>query len=422
MDHGPAVPPLCRTFSRDDSRMNFISPQAGGDVHTSPRAGLQRAESQRAESQRAKTAGKARSKIRYAVVGLGHIAQTAVLPAFENARKNSVLAALVSEDETKLRELSERHQVPHRYKELDECLQSGEVDAIYIAVPNHLHCDHTVRAAQAGVHVLCEKPMAVTIAECERMIEATEAAAVKLMIAYRLHFETANVKAAELARSGALGDLRLFSSLFCLDVQDGNVRLEREKGGGTLYDIGVYCINAARYLFEAEPTEVCAFSANNGEPRFADIDEMTGALLRFPEQRLATFITSFGAPEVGMFQLVGTKGTLRVDPAYDYAAGLTHHLTIDGKTTKRTYRKRDQFAPELTYFSDCILHDRHPEPDGREGLIDVAIVEALYSSAVLGRPLRLTLPPKKERPSMSQVQFRPPVKEPAPVHAAAPQA
>ena len=389
--------------------MNFIAPQSGSDL-----------ESQGARSPRAAAARKARSKIRYAVVGLGHIAQTAVLPAFKNASKNSVLAALVSEDETKLRELSQRHEVSHTFKSLDECLQSGEVDAVYIAVPNHLHCEYTVRAAEAGIHVLCEKPMAVTTAECEKMLEATETAGVKLMIAYRLHFETANIKAAELARSGALGDLRIFSSLFCLDVQEGNVRLQREKGGGTLYDIGVYCINAARYLFGAEPTEVCAFSANNGEPRFADIDEMTGAILRFPEQRLATFVTSFGAPDVGRFQLVGTKGNLRVDPAYDYSVGLTHYLTIEGKTTKRTYRKRDQFAPELTYFSDCILHDRHPEPDGHEGLIDVAIVEALYSSAVLGRPLRLALPSKKDRPSMSQVQFKPPVKEPQPVHAAAP--
>jgi glucose-fructose oxidoreductase len=409
---------LCWERSKQDElRMNFIAPQAERDDPTSHRSG-----SPEAKLQREQKARKSSPKIRYAIVGLGHIAQTAVLPAFANARKNSVLAALVSDDEAKLRQLSERHNVPHTFKDLDECLQSGEVDAIYIAVPNHLHCDHTLRAAQAGIHVLCEKPMAVTTAECEKMIEAVDAANVKLMIAYRLHFETANVKAAELARSGALGDLRLFSSLFCLDVQEGNVRLEREKGGGTLYDIGVYCINAARYLFGSEPTEVCAFAANNGEPRFADIDEMTGAVLRFPEQRLATFITSFGAPEVGYFHLIGTKGNLRVDPAYDYAAALTHYLTIDGKSTKRTYRKRDQFAPELTYFSECILQDRHPEPDGREGLIDVAIVEALYSSAVLGRPLRLTLPPKKERPSMSQVQFRPPVKEPEPVHATAPQA
>ncbi len=367
---------------------------------------------------------KSRSKrpIRYAVVGLGHIAQTAVLPAFEHAKRNSTLAALISDDETKLRELAERHQVAHTFRDYDECLQSGEVDAVYVALPNHMHCEYTVRAAEAGVHVLCEKPMAVTVAECEKMQHAVDAADVKLMIAYRLHFERANLKAIDLARSGVLGDVRAFSSVFAIDVLPGNVRLDREKGGGTLYDIGVYCINAARYLFGAEPIEVCALSANNGESRFAEVDEMTAAILRFPGDRLATFVSSFGIREIGYYELLGTKGSLRVDPAYDYSSALTHYLTVDGKTTKRTYRKRDQFAPELTYFSDCILRRKQPEPGGREGLIDVAIIEALYASASLGRPMGLQLPRGDARPKLAQAEYQPPVEEPEPVHAAAPQA
>jgi glucose-fructose oxidoreductase len=149
---------------------------------------------------------------------------------------------------------------------------------------------------------------------------------------------------------------------------------------------------------------------------------MTGAILRFPGERLATFITSFGLKEVGYYQLFGTKGNLRVDPAFDYFAGLTHYLNLGGKTTKRTYKKRDQFAPELTHFSNCILRNKQPEPDGREGLIDVAIVEALYSSALLGRPVRLTLPEKDNRPTLAQADFVKPVNEPEPIHAEAPQA
>ena len=363
-----------------------------------------------------------KKQVRYAVVGLGHIAQTAVLPAFEHARRNSTLAALVSEDETKLRELAERHQVPHTFRDYEECLRSDEVDAVYIALPNHLHCEYAVRAAEAGKHVLCEKPLAVTVAECEKMLHATDAADVKLMTAYRLHFETANLKAIELARSGALGEIRLFTSAFAINVAEGNIRLRQETGGGSLYDLGVYCINAVRHLFDDEPEEVVGFTASRPDPRFADVDEMTAAMLRFPGERLATFISSFGAQEVGGFQLVGTKGNLRMDPAYDYFAGLTHYLTVDGKTTKRTYRKRDQFAPELTYFSNCILRRQQPEPDGREGLIDVAIVEALYASAREGRPVRLSLPAKDQRPERDQAEFQPPVKEPELVHAAAPQA
>ena len=138
-----------------------------------------------------------------------------------------------------------------RYDEYEACL--AEVDAVYIALPNSMHAEYTLRAARAGVHVLCEKPMAVTAAECQRMIEACRQHHVKLMIAYRLHFETLNLKAIELVRRGQIGEPKFFNSSFSLTVRDGNIRTKAELGGGTLYDIGVYCINAARYLFRAEP-------------------------------------------------------------------------------------------------------------------------------------------------------------------------
>jgi glucose-fructose oxidoreductase len=353
---------------------------------------------------------------------LGHIAQTAVLPAFAHSRRNSVLAALVSPDETKLRELSERHEVPHVFTDFDACLESGEIDAVYIALPNHQHCEYTVRAAEAGVHVLCEKPMAVSADECTKMLHAVETAGVKLMIAYRLHFEEANLRAIDLVQSGELGDVRAFTSAFSINVKQGNIRLEDEYGGGTLYDIGIYCINAARSLFADEPTEVCALSAAGGDPRFAEIDEMTGAVLRFPQERLATFFTSFGVAEVGYYQVLGTKGNLLVDPSYDYASALVHYLTIDGKTTKKSFKKRDQFAPEIAYFSKCVLNGDQPEPDGYEGMLDVQIIEALYASARTGQPVKLDLPRKEERPTLAQEDSAPPLRrEPELVHADAPQ-
>ncbi len=361
-----------------------------------------------------------RAKIRFAVIGLGHIAQTAVLPAFAHAR-GCELAALISDDEQKLAELSDKHGVEHRFRDYDQALASGAFDAVYIALPNNLHCEYTVRAAEAGMHVLCEKPMAVTARECEKMVHAVETTGIRLMIAYRLHFEIANLRAVELANSGKLGDLRAFQSLFAIDVQPGNIRLQQELGGGTLYDIGVYCINAARYIFRDEPLEVTAFSANNGEPRFAETDEMTGALLRFPQDRLAVFLSSFGAAEMGAYQIVGTKGNLRVDPAYDYAGKLTHYLTIEGRTTKRSFAKRDQFAPQLSYFARCIREGREPEPNGREGMLDVQIIEALYESARTGQPIRMNLSGKRERPSLAQEERAPPVRrEPELVHASSP--
>ena len=272
-------------------------------------------------------------KIRYAVVGLGHLAQAAILPAFKNARKNSELAALVSNDKSKRQKLGKYYKIKHvfDYDSYDDCLKSGEIDAVYIVLPNHLHRDYTVRAAEAGIHVLCEKPLAVTVTECEQMIATTEANHVKLMTAYRLHLEEATLKAADDVRSGRLGDVKYFISTFSMQASDG-VRLKKNAGGGPLYDIGVYCINAARMFFAAEPLEVQGWTANSGDPRFAEVEESFSALLRFPGDRLATFTCSFGAEDTAEYRLVGTKGYLRADPGYYYGTPAAHYLTIGNKT------------------------------------------------------------------------------------------
>jgi predicted dehydrogenase len=371
---------------------------------------------------RQKSPSREKRKIRYAVVGLGYISQIAVLPAFAHAAKNSELTALVSDDAEKLKKLGRKYRVErlHHYDEYDDLLASGEVDAVYLGLPNHLHHDYTLRSARAGIHVLCEKPMAVTVEECEDMINACQASDVKLMIAYRLHFEEANLKAIEIVNSGQIGEPRIFNSVFTNQVEEGNIRLRRETGGGTLYDIGIYCINAARYLFRSEPTEVFAKTANNGEERFTEIEEMTSAIMHFPGERLANFTCSFGAADVSAYEVVGTKGALRVDPAYEFSASLKHTITLNGKTRERTFPKRDQFAPELLYFSDCILKDKEPEPSGQEGINDVRIIRALYRSIEAEQPIRIGKLEKDERPHLGQEMKRPAVKEPALVRAAAP--
>lgn len=358
-------------------------------------------------------------KVRYAVVGLGHIAQVAVLPAFAHASRNSELAAFVSDDPKKLRELGKRYGVDrlYSYEQYGECLESGEIDAVYIALPNHLHRAYSVRAARAGIHVLCEKPMAVTSKDCEAMIRAAEHNDVLLMIAYRLHFEESNLTGAKVARSGKLGELRQFNSLFTMNVRGGDIRLSpRNLGGGTLYDIGIYCINAARYLFGSEPIEVSAVLASSDQARFSECEEMASATLRFPGDRLASFVCAFGSSDTDSWQIAGTKGDVRLAPAYSYTEEMTLEVTTGGKTKKRSFAKRDQFAPELLHFSDCILKGRKPEPSGLEGLIDVRIIEALYRSAKRGRPVRLNVPDKERRPSLAQESRRPPVRKPKTVN------
>ncbi|HEX5962831.1 MAG TPA: Gfo/Idh/MocA family oxidoreductase [Gemmatimonadales bacterium] len=362
-------------------------------------------------------------KVRYGVVGLGHIAQVAVLPAFAHA-ENSELVALISDDPEKLEKLGRRHKVNARfsYDQFDECVRSGILDAVYIALPNHLHREYTERAARAGVHVLCEKPMAVTEEDCLAMIRAAEEGGVKLMVAYRLHFEEANLKAIALVQGGRLGDPRLFDSVFTMQVKQGDIRLNpRELGGGPLYDIGVYCINAVRNLFGAEPMEVVAFSANNGDPRFQQCEEMTSAILRFPgRERLASFTCSFNAGDVSSYRVVGTQGELVMDPAYEYAGDLKQRVTIDGRTRERTFPKRDQFAPELISFSECILTGAAPEPSGWEGLADVRVIRALYRSADSGQPVSLEPFTKEERPTLEQENRRPAVSKPELVNTESP--
>lgn len=362
-------------------------------------------------------------KVRYAVVGLGWFAQSAALPAFAHA-ENSELVALVSDDPTKLAEISQQYSsVQHTfsYAEYDDCLSSGLIDAVYIALPNHLHCDYTVRAANAKVHVLCEKPMAVTEAECQQMIEVCDRNKVKLMIAYRLHLEEANMQAVEIIKSGQIGDPRIFNSVFTQQVEEGNIRVRQETGGGTLDDTGIYCINAARYLFQNEPIEVFATSASNDEQRFSEVAEMTSAILRFPSDRLATFVLSFGAAPVSTYQVVGTKGDLRLDKAYGSESAIKHYLTIDGETQEREFKARDQLAAEFVYFSDCILQNKNPEPSGQEGLIDVRIIRALYHSIETGSFVQLQPIEPEQRPSVSQSIERPPMEQqPELIHAADP--
>ena len=351
--------------------------------------------------------------VRYAVVGLGHIAQVAVLPAFAHAKQNSRVVALVSDDRVKRQAVSRKYQIAstYTYDQYDACLE--HVDAVYIALPNSLHAEYTIRAARAGVHVLCEKPMAVTVDECQRMIDACDEHGVKLMIAYRLHFEEINLKAVDLVHRGRIGVPKFFNSSFAMTVRRGDIRTKKDLGGGTLYDIGVYCINAARYLFRAEPTEVMAMSVHSGTAKLDEIDESTGALLRFDGGRVAAFVTSFNATDVASYRIVGTKGQLHVDPAYEYAEGLAYKMTINGKVTRKRIGKRDQFAPELLYFSECILKNRVPEPSGDEGLQDVRIVQALYESAETGKPVSIPPFDRSKRPTGRQRITKPGVQKPA---------
>jgi len=365
------------------------------------------------------------SRIRYAVVGLGWIAQESVLPGFKNAGENSELVALVTGDPEKAREVGEEYGFAKTvsYQGYDDLLHSGLIDAVYIALPNYLHADFSIRAARAGVHVLCEKPMASSAEECERMTRECEGHGVKLMIAYRLHFEPGNLKAIEIVNGGEIGEPRFFSSVFGQQVPDGNIRLEKAMDGGPLMDVGVYCINAARYLFRAEPEEVIAFGATvAGDPRFKEVHEMTSSILRFPGDRLATFTSSFGSAPVDTYTIVGTKGSLRVNPGYGYHDDRDLISTVAGKERKETFKVGDQFGAELVYFSQCVLDDKTPEPGGLEGAADIRVIEAILQSIRSGQAVQLQKSEPIKHPDEGQKIELPPVKLSEIVNAQSPSA
>jgi predicted dehydrogenase len=363
----------------------------------------------------------AKSKaVRYAVVGTGWFAQDAVLPAFKNA-KNSELAAIFSGDPEKRDEIGKQYHVPaYPYEQYEEKLKAREFDAVYIVLPNSLHKEYTIRAAQYGIHVLCEKPLAGNAAECREMIDACERGGARLMTAYRLHFESANLAAIGHITDGDIGDPRVFHGFNCQMIQEGNTRLDSDLDGGPLMDLGIYCINAARYLFRDDPTEVSGFAAQPPDPRFREVPEMVTAVMRFPGERLATFCCGFGESKVSEYRVIGTKADIRLNPAYTYRGDITMYLTKEADVKETRYPERDQVGAEIIYFSDCIRNNSDPEPDGYEGLADLIIIDAIKQSIKTGKAVPLAPFKKKEFPTPAQEFKLPKVEGPELVNAASP--
>lgn len=364
-----------------------------------------------------------RKRVRYAVVGLGHFAQTAILPAFHGARRNSEVTALISGDDEKRRQLQAAYRVPvvGDYEAFGALARSEQFDAVYIATPNAQHAALAVTAAKAGLHVLIEKPLAPSVKDCRRIIDACARARVKLMCAYRLHFEASTLAANELARSGKLGAPKLFSATFTQMVPGSNSRwVPDEAGGGPLFDVGVYCLNAARNLFGAEPVEVFAMLTPEhlGRDR---VEEQAAVVLRFPDERLATFAVSFVAAHDSHYELIGEKGLILANPAFSHAGVLAHDVRIGERTRHREFASRDQLAAELMHFSDCVLADHQPEPSGDEALRDVRVIEALLKSAKTRKPVRLPALRARHPPGREREVFVPPSnRRPPKVSVAAP--
>ncbi len=328
-------------------------------------------------------------KVRYAMVGLGDITQSAMLPGVKHTG-NSEVTALVSSDAEKLAKVGDAYGVEgrYRYDQFDALIASGTIDAIYIGTPNWRHAEFAVPALNAGIHVLCEKPLEVSAEQARAILAAEKAGKAKLMTAYRLHFEPATLDAIRRIRAGELGDVLAFTSCFGQMLDPANHRAHHGIEAGPLFDMGAYPINAIRYLFGAEPVEVVsAVGTRHPEAGFGDLDDTITVTLRLPGDRFAQFVVSYYLNGVETLTIAGTKGSITLNPAYTFGKSLEQIRTIGQDTEHQVFKATDQFGGEMKYFSDCILEDRTPEPDGEEGLADILVIEAVVKALKSGGPV-----------------------------------
>ncbi len=312
--------------------------------------------------------------------------------------KQSKIVALVSGHRPKADRIAQQYgvaaQAIYNYDNYDSIRNNPEIDAVYIALPNSMHAEYTIRAAQAGKHVLCEKPMANSVKECEQMIEACRRANRKLMIAYRCQYEPTNLKAIELLRQGYAGNLAVVTSSNGFNIHPGEWRLNKKMaGGGPLVDVGIYSIQATRYLTGEEPTEVEAFSSvTDHDGRFKEVEENVVWNFSFPSGVLANCSTTYGTNFMdGCARVMGSKGMLELNPAFPYQG---QHLTGKAEGKQPVNISFDnpsprQFTTEADYFSNCVLENKEPKTDGQEGLRDIRLIAAIYQSCAERQPIKL---------------------------------
>jgi predicted dehydrogenase len=325
-------------------------------------------------------------KIGYAVIGLGRIAGH-FMPGVLNTT-NSQITALVSGHRDKAERIAAEYGVPqssiYNYDNFDEIARNPAVGAVYVALPNSMHAEYAIRAAKAGKHVLCEKPMSTNVAEAEAMIAACKAANVKLMIAYRCHYEPTNLKAIRLIRDGALGQVQAIESANGFNIAPHEWRLNKKlAGGGPLFDVGIYSLNACRYLTGEEPSQISAFaSVIDRDGRFNQVEENVSWTMRFPSGIVASCNTTYGANMTGFYRVHGSKGWLDANPAF-YYDGLRLRAEFPGTQLDELNPARDpsHFALQAEHFSHCIQNGLEPKTPGEEGLRDMRYITEIYRSA-----------------------------------------
>jgi predicted dehydrogenase len=331
-------------------------------------------------------------RIGYAVIGLGRIADHFMRGVAQS--QHSKITALVSGHRDKAERIAQQYGVPtssiYNYEDMDRFRDNKSVDAVYVALPNSMHAEYTIRSAKAGKHVLCEKPMATTVDECQQMIAACKAANVKLMIAYRLHYDPLHLKAVQMIKDGLIGNVHTINGAFGFNGPKGEWRLTRKLGGGgSLVDLGIYVLNASRYLTGEEPNEFHGIMSTPDKDGRFEVDENVSWVMKFPSGALCAGSSSYGTQMPGYLKVFGTQGVIDFNPAFNYD-GLKMRAVYGGgagkapTTVEEESQDRDpvEFARESDFFSQCILNNTAVgNSDGEEGLRDMRYIDAIYKSA-----------------------------------------
>jgi len=321
-------------------------------------------------------------KLRWGILSTAKIGVKSVIPAIQQSQ-NGVVAAIASRDARSAQQAAKSLGLPHAFGSYEALLESPEVDAVYNPLPNSMHKEWTVRAAERGKHILCEKPFALNVAEVDEMIAAAKQHRVVLMEAFMYRFHPQYDKVRELIASGAIGALQVIRSAFCFRLEDfSNIRLRKELGGGALMDVGCYCVNVSRLVAGAEPVGVQA-SAVFGEK--SQVDETLTGILRFPNNVIGHFDASFRTGFRSWVELQGTEGRLELERPF-----LSHQVGGIGKiVVHRADDTREEFATRAAnhyqlmaeHFADAVLKGqplRYP-PELDRG--NMRVIDALYESA-----------------------------------------
>ncbi|MBB4096497.1 Gfo/Idh/MocA family protein [Sphingomonas kyeonggiensis] len=333
-------------------------------------------------------------KLGYAIVGLGSYATNQIMPRIKDC-EFAELKALVSGTPAKLEKFGAEYGIPkthwYNYKNYDRIRDNPDIDLVYVVLPNSMHAEYAIRASQAGKHVLCEKPMATSVAECEAMIAAAKKANRKLMIGYRCHFEQHNLHAVELVKTGFIGRPTLITSEHGFYAQPNQWRLDRPfSGGGSMMDIGIYSLNAARYLAGEEPVAVSAMEyTDKSDPRFKTVEDRIDWQMRFPSGVIANCVSSYSSNH-NAFRVTGTKGWVGMEPATNYTG---HQMwTRQGGSTEQVTLPppaKNQFVAQLDHLAEVVQTGIPLRASGEEGLRDMRLIEAIYRSAREGRTIKL---------------------------------